>query len=228
MFDVVESILTSNSYFHDYVTTLYYSTSDTEIDDCEEDLDEPSTDSDYDEEDVEQPIFENFSLSYMKRAIEYYDDIDQKTDKQKHSWKSVKHQFRRIPHQYYLTRFRGYVEEGGTKKQKVDSVESFDFQTQIWYILSQNYKGQSSIQQKTVLNSQIYVFSQFVTKREVTSEKEIKKSVDQFVSDVRALIPKYEDFILNTDQSGFELEMHSTLTLSHQGEENYSINRSFY
>jgi hypothetical protein len=62
----------------------------------------------------------------------------------------------------------------------------------------------------------------------VTSEKEIKKSVDQFVSDVRALIPKYEDFILNTDQSGFELEMHSTLTLSHQGEENYSINRSFY
>ena len=61
----------------------------------------------------------------MKRAIEFYDDIDQKTGKRKHSWKNVKHQFRRIPYQYYLTRFRTYIEESGTKKQKIDSVEDF-------------------------------------------------------------------------------------------------------
>ena len=49
--------------------------------------------------------------------------------------------------------------------------------------------------------------------------EEIKKSADQFVSDVRALLPKYnEDFVLNTDQSGLEFEIHSNRTLSHQGE----------
>jgi hypothetical protein len=58
------------------------------------------------------------------------------------------------------------------------------------------------MQQRTFLNNQIYVFSQFITKREVTSEKEIKKSIDKFVGDVRTLISEYEeDFILNTDQS---------------------------
>ena len=51
------------------------------------------------------------------------------------------------------------------------------------------------------------------------NEEEIKKSADQFVSDVRALLPKYnEDFVLNTNQSGLEFEIHSNRTLSHQGE----------
>ena len=50
-------------------------------------------------------------------------------------------------------------------------------------------------------------------------EEEIKKSVDQSVSDVRALLPKYnEDFLLNTDQSSLEFEIYSNRTLSHQGE----------
>ena len=61
----------------------------------------------------------------MKRAIQFDDDIDQKTGKRKHSWKNVKDQFRRIPYQYYLTRFRIYIEESGTEKQKVDSLEDF-------------------------------------------------------------------------------------------------------
>ena len=51
------------------------------------------------------------------------------------------------------------------------------------------------------------------------NEEEIKKSNDQFVSDVRALLLKYiEDFVLNIDQSGLQFEIHSNRTLSHQGE----------
>ena len=72
---------------------------------------------------------------------------------------------------------------------------------------------------ESFLSSSIYVFSQFVTKREVMNEEEIKRSADQFASDVRALLPKYnEDFVLNTDQSSLEFEIHSNRTLSHQGE----------
>ena len=125
MFDARKSILTSSSYDHEYATTLDYSTPDTEIDGCEEDPDEPITDQDYEEEDLETYVYESFSFGYTKRAIEFYDDIDQKTGKRKHSWKDVKPQFRRIPYQYYLACFRTYIEENGTKKQKIDSVEDF-------------------------------------------------------------------------------------------------------
>ena len=72
---------------------------------------------------------------------------------------------------------------------------------------------------ESFLSSPICVFSQLVTKREVMNEEEIKNSAYQFVSDVRALLPKYnEDFVRNTDQSGLEFEIHSNRTLSHQGE----------
>ena len=94
MFDALKSILTSSSYDHEYATTLDYSAPNTEIDGCEEDPDEPITDQDYEEEDLETPVHGSFSFGCMKRAIEFYDDIDQKTGKRKHSWKNVKHQFR--------------------------------------------------------------------------------------------------------------------------------------
>ena len=50
MFDALKSILTSNSYNHEYATTLDYSTPDTEIDGCEEDPDEPIIVQDYEED----------------------------------------------------------------------------------------------------------------------------------------------------------------------------------
>ena len=68
LFDVLKSILTSSSYDHEYVTTLDYSTPDTEIDGCEEDPDEPITDQDYEEENSETPVYESLSFGYMKRA----------------------------------------------------------------------------------------------------------------------------------------------------------------
>ena len=85
MFEALKSILTSGSYDHEYATTLDYSTPDTEIDSCEEDPGESITDQDYEEEDLETPVYESFSFGYMKRAIEFYDDIDQKTGNRKHS-----------------------------------------------------------------------------------------------------------------------------------------------
>ena len=76
LFDALKLILTSSSYDHEYATTLDYSTADTEIDGCEQDLDKPITDQDYEEEDSETPAYESFSFGYMKRVIEFDDDID--------------------------------------------------------------------------------------------------------------------------------------------------------
>lgn len=47
----------------------------------------------------------------------------------------------------------------------------------------------------------------------------IRTSADQFVADVRRRLPQYEEHaVLNTDQSGIQLEFHSTRTLTHEGE----------
>ena len=59
---ILKSILTRNSYNHEYKTTL---------DGCEEDPDDFYQDSDYEEEDTKTKVFENFTLSYIKRALEF-------------------------------------------------------------------------------------------------------------------------------------------------------------
>ncbi|CAF1135614.1 unnamed protein product, partial [Didymodactylos carnosus] len=125
LFNVLESILTSSSYDQEDETTLDHNTSDNETDGCEEDRDDPSHDPDYEENNEEESAFESFSLSYMKRVIAYYDAINPKTGQRSHTWRNVQSKFKRISHQSYMARFRGYVEEGGTKKQKVDSLDDY-------------------------------------------------------------------------------------------------------
>ncbi|CAF4557529.1 unnamed protein product, partial [Didymodactylos carnosus] len=50
-------------------------------------------------------------------------------------------------------------------------------------------------------------------------KEKIKASVGQFVADVRQRLPQYQvDKVINTDQSGLQLELQSTRTFSHKGE----------
>jgi hypothetical protein len=125
LFNVFQSIWTSTSYNQEDETTLDYNTSDDETDECDEEPDEPSDDPTYEEKDEEKPVLDSFSLSYMKRALAYYDAINPKTGQRSHTWKSVQNKFKRITHQSYMARFRDYVEQGGTKKQKIDLVDDY-------------------------------------------------------------------------------------------------------
>jgi hypothetical protein len=125
LFNVFESIWTSTSYDQEEETTLDYNTSDDESDDCDEDVDEPSDDPTYEEKNEVKSALESFSLSYMKRALAYYDAINPKTGKRSHTWKSVQNKFKRITHQSYMARFRDYVEQGGTTKEKINLVNDY-------------------------------------------------------------------------------------------------------
>ena len=61
--------------------------------------------------------------------------------------------------------------------------------------------------------------AKFVTRRQVESQNLISQSVNSFVAEARKLFEKYdEDNVLNTDQIGIELELHSNRTLAYQGE----------
>ena len=58
-----------------------------------------------------------------------------------------------------------------------------------------------------------------MTKRSTDNQETIKASADQFVVSVRKHLSKYEpNEVINTDQSGIELELHSTRTLSYKSE----------
>ncbi len=62
-------------------------------------------------------------------------------------------------------------------------------------------------------------FSQIVTKLETQNQETIKASADHFVADVCKRLPNYEaSDAMNTDQSGIELEIRFTRTLSYKSE----------
>ena len=53
----------------------------------------------------------------------------------------------------------------------------------------------------------------------MVNEIEIKRSAEQFVAQVKSLLPQYnEDFVLNTNQARLQLEFPATRTLSYRGE----------
>ena len=92
-------------------------------------------------------------------------------------------------------------------------------------MFEKNYKGKrvfySNVRKLDSLHYCINIVFNFqiVTKRELINEVEIKKSAEKFVTEVKSLLPHYnEDFVLNTDQSGLQLEFPSNRTLSYRGE----------
>jgi len=135
LYEILGNILTSSSYEVENETTLDY---DASFDDVHEDesydteADEENDPTFYGAEDEEEigddALLQKFSLEYMTNVIDFYDEIDATTGKRKHTWKNVQHRFRRVPRRQYLGRFRKYVESHGTKKQKVDDIETFVYE----------------------------------------------------------------------------------------------------
>jgi len=132
LYGVLESLVNSHSHSVDVETTLDHGLDDNEIINetaDENDEMEDSFDPDYlgEEEDDEVTLCKKFSLEYMTRAVNFYDEINPKTGQRKRRWSTVKHYFKRIPHQKYIGRFRRYLEKHGTKKQKLDRIDDYVF-----------------------------------------------------------------------------------------------------
>ena len=78
-----------------------------------------------------------------------------------------------------------------------------------------NFKGRHGIVSRRVTN--------IVTKHEVASQKLIEKSEKDFINDFYKYSSHFNPSqILNTDQVGIEKEVHSTRTLSFEGEKKSS------
>jgi hypothetical protein len=131
LYNVLESIVNSHSHSVEVETTLDHGSDEREIISDTEDRNDTdcSFDADYlgEEEADDTTLSEKFSLEYMTRAVDFYDEINPKTGQRKRRWSTVKHHFKRIPHQTYIARFRHYLEKHGTKKQKVDKIDDYVF-----------------------------------------------------------------------------------------------------
>ncbi|CAF4526778.1 unnamed protein product [Rotaria magnacalcarata] len=67
-----------------------------------------------------------YSLEYMKEVVAYADAKDS-SGKRRRSWKSVHDRYKRIPAQTYVSRFRKYIEQHGTKRQKTQNIDEIVF-----------------------------------------------------------------------------------------------------
>ena len=128
---VLESIVNSQSHTCEVETTLDHDSAESElINGVEyENEVEKTFDSEWsgEEEGEDKAIYKEFSLEYMTRAVNSYDEVNPKTGKRKRRWETVKHHFWRIPHQTYIAQFRRYLEKNGTKKQKLDKIDDLVF-----------------------------------------------------------------------------------------------------
>lgn len=128
---VLESVTDSDGNTFEVESTLDYESED---DECENDVDEDDIsqemgDPDWKEEDDDddKALNEQFSLDYMARAVAFYDEVNPNTGKRRRRWETVKHNFQRIPHRYYISRFRDYLDKHGTMKQKLEKIDDYVF-----------------------------------------------------------------------------------------------------
>jgi cobalamin biosynthesis protein CobT len=68
------------------------------------------------EEDGENEQLHHLSIEYMKNVLDFYDEMNAKTGRRKHTWKSLEHRFPKVKNRNYIERFRRYLNEGGTKR----------------------------------------------------------------------------------------------------------------
>lgn len=247
LFDNVKSILTSTSYYYEYDDTLDFDSDDrptfeeinTETSNNNDDYDSGDDDNDHsNDEDYEyvpekEQFSQNqFSIEYMQRVIEYYDEIDLKTGKRKHTFSSLQQRFERVKYKNYIPRFRTYMEKQGTKRQKLDEIDCFVYQSfdntrkqcssihdidlkrwaldkaselgDISFVASVNWIRSFKKRHRSVSRK----ITKLTTKNDLNDQDVISRSIDDFLNYSNSIISNYSaSRVLNTDQSGLQLEI---------------------
>jgi len=245
LYKCLDSIMESTAYLFETETTLDH---DDEIDvqDLEDAVSITSTFEDLNgsKDDNYEPandhdLRNHFSLEYMKRAVHFYDEMDPITGKRKRKWRTLQHNFRRIPDPTYIARFRKYIEVGGTKEQKLRMVDTYvydQFENARHKFLSVHDIDlrRWSFEKARELNlndfeASIHWLSNFkyhhgicsrkitklVTKKDVENKQQINEAAKNFILEINEVIEKYHpNQIINSDQMGIELEPHGNRTLT--------------
>jgi hypothetical protein len=178
-------------------------------------------------------------LEKMKKVIEY---------SKNHKFSSVQKNFRFVKHPIYITRFKEYIDKMGTNREKLFKVQTqtydmfknarinllpvHDIDIKRWSLKIaktlnlNNFKASNSWINKFKITYRIRSrkVTKFETRSSFENEEALKQKAKDFVRNSLEIIKDYpEDHIFNTDQTGFNYEMHSNRTLSYIGESNTSL-----
>lgn len=177
---------------------------------------------------------EYFSIAYMRAVVSMAARCN---------FKCVKHRFRRLKDPSYISRFRNYLENHGTKQQKLNDLvvhlkksfqharENFlpvhDVDLQRWAVEKarqlnlRDFKASACWLHtiKTKLNVTSRKITKFITTNFVQQKEATEISVNTFINETKEEIGRFcPSLVLNTDQSGFNYEITSNRTLSSVGE----------
>ena len=244
LFDNLISIINGTHFYVENETSLdhTFGFDDDESDEIDTDSNEPSHNHQYVHDDKENTLFQSFRLEYMREVVGYFDEKDPKTSKRKRKWNTVQHRFKAVQCRAYISRFRHYLAMNGGKTQKLDTIDALVYdcfekarQKRLsvrgidltrWalrkaqeislndFVASEHWLRGFKYNHKICSRK----ITKFVTKKDVENEELTIESANNFVSKVDEVMRKcHVNNVLNTDQIGIELEMHSDRTLSHVG-----------
>ena len=188
------------------------------------------------------PDNEFFSLEYINQVLDF-------KDSRNISFRTLQHRFRRVRHDVYLTRFREYRANCGTTREKYKRISSYtwdkflssrainravhdvdlrrwalekarelqltSFRASNWWI--NEFKEKNKIVSRRVTN--------FVSYKHQVEREEIETSALTFTEEINnTIITLFQpDEIFNTDQSGFNYEMHRDRTLEISGQRSVDV-----
>lgn len=183
---------------------------------------------------------ELFTYDYIDRVLKYKDEG--------HSFKSIQHMFRRVKHDKYLTNFKKYHDQMGTNREKYARISSHcwnmfiaardslstihDRDIRRWALeearklqvsgFTASHSWLQEFKRKNKIVSR--KITRFVTMKQQMNKEEIENRgvvfLQKFEQEIGSKFGAHE--IFNTDQSGYQYEMHGQRTLSFEGEKDTS------
>ncbi|XP_076247580.1 uncharacterized protein LOC143187334 [Calliopsis andreniformis] len=177
-------------------------------------------------------------FDYKKRAVEYWKSA---TSKRK-SFQTVQHRFRKVKYPQQLYRWEKYVEADGARRDKLLYVSNYvlakftdaideggiihDRDLQRWaheakenvefpsfkasHSWISNFKGVHDIVSRKI--------TKFISRPRPQNTEDLNLAIDNFIRTVKPQIRNYgAENVFNSDESGFNLELHSGRTLAVRG-----------
>lgn len=184
---------------------------------------------------------EDLTWDYKSKAVDYWRSGVTKNL----ALETVQHRFRKVKSITQLKRWAHTLNKGGTYKEKIGRINKFvldnfqaatdaghiihDRDLQKWALQAQKIIGHEDIRFKAsfhwlknfkkahrIVSRKI---NKFVTKKTLEGSEYLQRTANTFISEVKETIKnKGTESIYNSDQSGFQIEIHSGRTLATEGE----------
>ena len=121
---------------------------------------------------------------------------------------AVQHRFRKVTSVRQLRRWAGQVNKGGKYMEKLHRIAEYTMN---------NFKSAIDAGMITHRITSRKV-NKLITKKTLEDKEKLKVNAENFLNEVKPYITQYgRENVYNSDQSGFQLEMHSGKTLAIEG-----------